>query len=221
MTRVVTHGVPAVLAATLLAACSGQSPLQPGSVAGIGTSPQASSLAASASTAQAADHDTVQVHVFPDGPVVPGASSTLVRSAGGVSIRLSTLGLAPGAYTTWWVIFDDPSQCVGGCGLDDLVNGPLDVATGLFATGHVVGNNGKANFAAHLSVGDLSGLDPTAPGVFAGPGLLHPFEAEVHLVIRYHGPVIPGRVADQTKAFAGGCDAFACGNVQAAAHPVN
>ena len=215
MQSIVTRGVPAVLAATMLAACSGQSPLQPGSVAGIGASPQSAITAASAAPAAAA-HSTVPVHVFPTGPVVPGASSTLVRSAGGVSIRLSTPGLAPGAYSAWWVIFDDPSACVGGCGLDD-----LNVATGLYATGHVVGNNGKANFAAHLSVGDLSGLDPSAPPIFAGPGLLHPFDAEVHLVIRYHGPAIPGRIPEQIGTFAGGCDVFACGNVLAAAHPVN
>jgi len=215
MQRLVTRGLPGVLAATLLAACSGQSPLQPSS-AGIGGSSQASSIVGAATPAQAADRGTVAVHVFPDGPDIPGASSTLVRSAGGVSIRLSTDGLAPGAYTAWWVIFDDPSACVDGCGLDD-----LGVATGLYATGHVVGDNGKANFAAHLSVGDLSGLDATAPPIFAGPGLLHPFEAEVHLVVRNHGPAIPGRIAEQTKVFAGGCDVFACVNVAAAAHTLN
>jgi hypothetical protein len=216
MQSIVTRGVPAVLAATLLAACSGQSPLQPSSAAGIGASPQSSILAASAAPADAAADSTVAVHVFPDGPDIPGASSTLVRSAGGVSIRLSIGGLAPGAYTAWWVIFDDPSACVLGCGLDD-----LGVATGLYAAGHVVGNNGHATFAAHLSVGDLSGLDPSAPPIFAGPGLLDPFGAEVHLVVRYHGPAIPGRIPEQTGTFAGGCDAFACGNVAAAAHLVN
>jgi hypothetical protein len=215
MQSIATRGVPAVLAASLLAACSGQSPLQPSSSAGIGASPQSSITAAGAAPAASA-HSTVPVHVFPTGPDVPGASSTLVRSAGGVSIRLSTDGLAPGAYSAWWVIFDDPSACVDGCGLDD-----LGVATGLYATGHVVGSNGKANFAAHLSVGDLSGLDPSAPAIFAGPGLLHPFGADVHLVIRYHGPAIPGRIPEQTGTFAGGCDAFACGNVLAAVHPAS
>jgi len=161
----------------------------------------------------AALHSTVPVQPFPSGAPIPGTTSTLVRNGSGISITVHTSGLEPGAYTAWWVVFNDPSACVGGCGLDD-----LGVATVLFATGHVVGTDGNANFAAHLSVGDITGLDPGAPPIFDGPGLLNPIGADVHLVLRTHGAVIPGRVAEQIGTFTGGCDVNACANVQVAVH---
>ncbi|MDX1578014.1 MAG: hypothetical protein R3266_06000, partial [Gemmatimonadota bacterium] len=40
-------------------------------------------------------------------------TSKLVRTADGVSYRLSTSGLEPGnAYTLWFVVFNDPAGCL-------------------------------------------------------------------------------------------------------------
>jgi len=39
-------------------------------------------------------------------------------------------------------------------------------------------------------------------------GLTNPQGAEVHLVLRSHGPRIPGQVAEQRTTFAGGCEFF-------------
>ena len=54
-------------------------------------------------------------HVFVDW--VPGASSTLVRTANGIDISLQTSGLPAGhAVTLWALIFNNPSMCgSGGC----------------------------------------------------------------------------------------------------------
>ena len=42
-----------------------------------------------------------------DGSVIRGSSGTLIRSDDDVSIEVNTTGLPPGAYTNWWVIFNE------------------------------------------------------------------------------------------------------------------
>lgn len=39
-----------------------------------------------------------------------------------------------------------------------------------------------------------------------GRGLTNPTQAEIHAVVRTHGPVIPGMVDEQIHTFNGGCD---------------
>lgn len=138
------------------------------------------------------------------GDTVAGASSTLVRTDNGISITVHTSDLLPGTYTNWWVIFNNPSGCTPvaapSCGLNDLGNADAEAAV-KFATGHVVSKNGKGNFGAHLSVGDDSGE------IFGE--LTNPMGAEVHYIIRYHGPKQKGLVDDQIGTVGGGCGAVA------------
>jgi hypothetical protein len=118
-------------------------------------------------------------HTFIDW--VPGASSTLVRATNGINASLQTSGLPAGhAVTMWALIFNNPSACSpGGCNeiAGDLrapgVNGSVQRVTG-----HIVGSVGT--FAGHLGIGEAS---QTA----FGPGLLDPFGAQIHLIVRDHG----------------------------------
>jgi hypothetical protein len=163
-----------------------------------------------------AQRSTVPVHPYGDSSTnIPGSSSTLVRTDNGVSMTLHTSGLDAGAYTVWWVIFNDPSQCSGGeCGVDDVLPPPGNVAAGVSvarATGNVVGGSGKGNFGAALSVGDTS-------EVLFGPGLTNPRGAEIHLIVRYHGEIIPGMVDEQLHDLNGGCPPNECADVQMALH---
>ena len=199
-----------------------------------------------ASTPAEADRATISSTVpfiFASGPgdfsdvgtPVEGAHSQLVRHEGGVSMTFRTTGLVRGdAYTVWWVIFNDPSQCSPPmCGEDDVFVDPSDPSQGIdpngvgiwvgSAAGHVVGNSGRSSFAASLGVGDTSGqlLGTSA-------GLDDPFQAEVHLVLRRHGPALTGQaLMEQFTTFGGGCstatggtdpDGFDCFDAQAAMH---
>ena len=51
----------------------------------------------------------------------------------------------------WWIIFNNPEACQDGCGLDDLFRLGVD-ASARFASGHVVGADGSANFAGSLKI---------------------------------------------------------------------
>jgi hypothetical protein len=156
------------------------------------------------------------VHPFPEGADIVGSSSTLVRNASGITGTFHTGGLQPGAaYTLWILVFNQPENCSDGvCGLNDAVPFPGNPNAGvslLYASGHIIGPNGKGNFSVNLKVGDAS-------AAHFGNGLLDPWKAEVHLITRTHGQPIPGMIDEQISSFTGGCAINACANDQASAH---
>ena len=133
---------------------------------------------------------------FADSSVV--GTSTLVRTDNGLNMHLSTTGLEPGAYTNWWIMFQHPEDCGAGPGFcggdpnDFTPGGPAQFGFG-FAAGHVVGPTGEARFASHLSEGTVlmdDNLDPVV--VFEDAR-----SAEIHLIVRHHGPADPGRIPEQ------------------------
>lgn len=204
----------AFVASFLLISCSSsRTPIAPDGVSPSGG--LAPITGASISASAAAKRDVVPVVLFGVGTPVPGSSATLLRNGSGVTMTLQTSGLAPGAYTTWWVVFNHPENCSGGaCGEDDLppFGGlPAVQASVLFATGHVVSANGIGNFGARLGIGDTD-------GALFGPGLVNVYTAEIHNIVRYHGDVLPAYMPAQISSFNGGCPPNSCNNVQGAPH---
>jgi hypothetical protein len=149
-------------------------------------------------------------HVFVDW--VPGANSTLVRTANGINISLQTSGLPAGhAVTMWALIFNNPSACgSGGC---DESRGDLGIpgvqGSVQHVAGHVVGST--STFAGHLAVGD-------AADAFTGPGLLNPFSAEIHLIVRDHGVASPDIITDQFNNDSPRFCNVACFDIQKSVH---
>jgi hypothetical protein len=144
--------------------------------------------------------------------------ATLYRSSQGLEMRVATSGLdMNSSYTVWWVIFNNPSACVGGCGADDLPeNGgnPAVHASVLYAAGFVTGLSDTGNVTAHLEAGaPAAGVDvESGNGLEPGNG----FRAEVHLVVRSHGLTSLGAAdGQQIGTFNGGCNPT-CANKQAA-----
>lgn len=162
-------------------------------------------------------YQTANIHDFPGMTTDLGGAATLLRSQQGVDVRIATSGLdVNAAYTAWWVVFNNPAACVGGCGRDDIGN-PATGASVFYAAGFVTGLDGIANLTAHLSAGQLpQGIDVRrGSGLMAGNG----FGAEIHLVIRSHGPIIPGMVNAQIGSFNGGCSVNQCRDQQAVGFP--
>lgn len=144
--------------------------------------------------------ETVLVVTLGDGTTM--GSSSLGRSAGGIRATIRTGGLTAGhAYTVWAVVFNNPGACDGPCDAADLAN-PAAAAASLLGSGAVV-RSSRAVFTVQLLAGD---------------GLTDPHGAEVHFVVRTHGPAIPGLVAEQTSTLNGGCPPNTCANELAAIH---
>lgn len=163
---------------------------------------------AGAPTSDAVVQEFSVVQEFPDGPVIPGASARLMRTADGVNLWFQTNGLTQGnVYSLWAIIFNHPENCIvpNACGLADVMaNDPAVGVEGINGGALVAGGSGKATFAGRVRVGET--------GIF-GVGLLDAFDPTIHLAIRHHGPKVPGTA--QFSEFNGGCDG-ACPNVQAA-----
>lgn len=116
-------------------------------------------------------------------------SATLHRKKDRVTANIHTNGLTPGdAYTVWFIVFEAPDKFVDA----------------LYATGGVVSDNGVANFTATLSEGDASG------SIATNTGLTDAEHQGVHMVIRSHGPAIPGMVDEQITTVGGGCGINVC-----------
>jgi hypothetical protein len=151
---------------------------------------------------------------FPEA-TMPGAA-TLYRSREALEMRIAASNLPfQSSNTVWWVVFNNPSACVGGCDEDDLSR-PAVRASVVYAAGFVTGVTETTNLTARLEAGALpSNLDvEQGSGLEPGKG----FAAEVHLVIRTHGGTLPGLVTQQISSFNGGCNA-ACVNILAAVFP--
>jgi hypothetical protein len=173
-------------------------------------------LAGPAGAAEAGSSRSVSPVKAADGSVT--GYSVLRRDAGEARFRLLATQLEAGhAYTIWWVVFNHPEHCAGAatsspvrCGMADMANPDVD-ASALFADGGVVGRFGVGWFSGSLPV-----HDPT--GAIMGTGLHDPAGADVHFVVRDHGPASddPELRYQQTHTF-GACNPD-CADVQSSVH---
>ncbi len=147
--------------------------------------------------------------VLTEGDIFPptkGGFAILHRGNDWVSYNLHTTGLPAGAYTNWWIIFNNPEECSGvPCGLGDLGNALVNPSV-FWSTGGIVQDNGVGNFQATIDEGEPSkGPDGFLVGT---DGLVDAAKAEVHIIIKYHGPASndPDELFLQTNTVLGLCD---------------
>jgi hypothetical protein len=163
-------------------------------------------------TAGSTVHQSSNVYRFADGTPVDNASAALLRNASGLKMTIHTNDLPAGdTFTIWWVVFNFPENCehpiegLAACSEEDLFIEAVG-ATVLYAAGNIAGGNGKSNFGSSLRSNDLSGCQaPFDEFGLCREGLVNSYGAEVHFVVRTHGPKIPGMVNQQIGTFAGGC----------------
>lgn len=141
----------------------------------------------------------------------PVGTATLTRSDAGITAVVHTSGLPPGqAVTLWFIFFNKPENCLTSpCSVPADVFTPSAEADFHFGSGHVVGGEGTATFAAHLSVGDTSGSGKVEIGAGDGVPLTDPLGAEVVLALHVHGPAQKGQtLKSQISSYLGGCEVF-------------
>jgi hypothetical protein len=151
------------------------------------------------------------VRVLGVGDAVDGASARLVRNANIAHLKISSQQLEPGhVYTIWAIVFENPSACQDNCNGPDLGDPAVDGTVFGAVAGTVADDDGTAKFTAHIAAGDDGYSD-----IFVGDGALDgPLSAEIHFIVRSHGPVIPDLIDEQLSTLQGGCDVNACEDVQ-------
>lgn len=221
--------IPILLIACLMLGCESETPVAPDSQLD-----QIASVDAQLAKAEAKTNtkSTAEIFNFVSGGD-PIGESTLHRNGNGITVNFKTTKLVPGhAYTLWWVVWNNPEFCAGeACVEADFANADDIEVELLYAAGSVAGNNGKGNFSGHLKVGDASGsVNVNIFGLPSYGGLKDAHKAEIHAVLRSHGPKIPGLVGEQINSYEGGCvvnfPAFTqipeevgeCGDIIAAIH---
>ncbi|MGB5821246.1 MAG: hypothetical protein WBG90_17310 [Saonia sp.] len=135
--------------------------------------------------------------------------STLYREENGIFVNYEVSGLEPNyAYTLWWTVWNQPQNCIvpGECGLADFENA-IEVEVELMnASGGIIGEDGAATFTSYLDENDNSGsINEDIFGIPTFNGLQNAIEAQVTVVLRSHGPVVPELVAEQINSHQGGC----------------
>ena len=152
--------------------------------------------------------------------------ATLKRSKKGVNVTVDTTELGSGnAYTIWWIIFNNPDACAADCAGSDFGT-PAVEGSVMNATGRVADSDGNARFSAFLPVGFMH-TNPSSGNIrqIFGPGLQNVMGAEIHIVVRCHGPSTGG--AEQIFTLFGDCIADTsadpmgngCFDIQAAVFP--
>lgn len=167
--------------------------------------------------AEKSSYQVADLYDFPAMSEALSGAVSLTRMKGGLEANISASGLdANAAYTVWWTIFNKPENCyngAGNCNILDLFN-PDAMPSLFYATGFVTGGEGMVNVTARLRDGDLpKGTNTLIPGgLHDGNG----FGAEVQIVLRTHGDIIPGRTAEQISSYYGACEVNTCAETQIA-----
>jgi hypothetical protein len=163
-------------------------------------------------------------HLFGPTPAdnpLDGSSGTLLRYATHMEATDNQLtGLEPGhVYTFWWVFFNAPENCVGTpndagepvCFTDDLGR-PEEIGMSLVygipapSAGTVADDSGAFAYEEtfRYDQGDNEGAleAPFEDGLSATT-----WDAEVHFIVRDHGPALEGEELDaQLTNYCGGCN---------------
>lgn len=156
--------------------------------------------------------DNSPLYWWDDSPVGQGSHTSLDREKVEVNAHLRNLP-AGHAITVWAVDFEQPQNCDDadvydggelivpgspGCGGDDVERsflGDDDVELSImFAAGGVTNGGGNLNVGNAIGGGEY---------LIGGNQIANPGTAEVHFVVRSHGPDQPGDA--DTSSFSGGC----------------
>lgn len=153
---------------------------------------------------EASDWSPTDVVSFTDPGHLVG-SSGIRRGVGQALVTLTAGQLEPGvAATLWAVVFNNPSACVGECDDPDLFENPATKADLMFVAGAVSNGLGVVRYTGRIAE---DRTDESIMPLFGLPawGVVDATRAEIHLVVRTHGSVIPGLRQAQTTTFNGGC----------------
>lgn len=137
--------------------------------------------------------------------------SEIVRTNNFIEYTIQTTGLPEGAYTNWIITINNPAACLTTpCTDVDVFFRQNEVGSTVFwSAGNLVTANGHGYFKARVHKNYV----PSNPEQIAlpGVGMADPMGAEIHLIVKYHGPASsdPDVLYDQLYTLLGSCDSGA------------
>lgn len=164
-------------------------------------------IASMASKARAAGADAKvyekEVETHPsqgDVRAIKGSKATLVTTEDGFFANLDTHELIPGnVYTLWLVAINEPGACeTSPCKPPDVLERTADTKADVGYGDGIIAESEQGRFSSYQPMGELRS------GWF-GNGLQKPQAAEIHLVVRDHGPLLPDMAATMVNTHRGGC----------------
>lgn len=202
--KTMTAAMTMLVASVLLIGCEGMDPVAPASDEGSQIDPAGAPVIV----------DVAAIGEFPGSNSGISGEAVLTRTKDGLSVDQDVEGLTPGnAYSVWWALFENPRGCDGPCDPTDL--GIRQAQATLVNGGGFVAAGTTQFYSSDLARHDVGGRQ-----VWVGDpsGVDNPYGAEVHVVLRSHGPAVmdPADQAVQTSTFNGFCN-LVCANVSAAA----
>jgi hypothetical protein len=120
------------------------------------------------------------------------------------------------ATTMWWVIWNNPDGCEDGCGPDDLARS-LVGGNDLSGTVGVLPATGSVATSGHWSASATLAEGVIPPNAVVPIALEDAATAEVHLVVRSHGPAsnfTADELVGALTTIGGGCGINTCGDAQ-------
>ena len=144
---------------------------------------------------------------LPTFETISEARALLTRKEDVLELNIETRELPAGAYTVWFDAINRPENCDGICDFEDVISKAEEIQLSeFFFDGGVVGEDGIGNFSGQVFEGVLpTGADQITRDFTGGQGLIDALTAEVYFFIRWHGPVNPDLLEEQTTTFNGGC----------------
>ena len=129
-----------------------------------------------------------------------------------MAFTLDTTMLVPGNPHTVWIFIDENSANGPG---DNLADKAFEIR--LRIDGGFSASDGSAGFSGFLPAGALPAADGMSV-LAADDGFFHdPENANILILVRGHGSLIPGMAFEQTHQI-GGCGTGGCATVQEAFH---
>jgi len=134
--------------------------------------------------------------------------SQLTRSPDDIQVTLFAKELEPRSVATMFIrVFNEPGECdTEPCTESDLSNPDVEGDV-LFGDSVIVDQTRQSFFTAVRNVDDHESSTQRAQGRTSF-GLTNPEGAEIHLIVRDHGRVIPSMQEDMLNTWAGGCRGF-------------
>jgi hypothetical protein len=147
------------------------------------------------------------------GPVGDGDFAVQQRGYFSITAQFHTSGLTPGhRYTIWWVTYNNPGACVGGCGLDDVataIEGEDTLGIGVQYGGTFVAQpNGRIDSGTRILENTVIACLSVQPYASLCEPMLDAATAEATLFINDHGPATDEPPPPATEAFAAGCKTY-------------